>query len=338
MAAGNQNHSVSPPVFFLGSEDNPHYSTISFDIDRYLANCDPVPALPDSPLPGYKKGPGFLLALSLSGFVSHPEVVFFLTRGKDGLVLPSWVQARPDFKYLLSFPSTHSGRAYLDSFGLGRLEIGPHRVVARFWPIIQPRRPSPLPDPPISKSRKSGRIPKSSEVILGSAPPIDPPAEVRSSLLPDLLPVVSSMKSDTLFPNSGFLLHDVGAITHLTPSAPGPSDDSLVSQQIGGGPLDQSRHFCFSPRPSGEGLRVEVLGSRVPPAKATFAYDDGVGGHFEVPLTGPHALALLARSDLFEEFLAVPQGRPILEIERNLACAFAQWFGCSVNPPSRPLL
>jgi hypothetical protein len=35
------------------------------------------------------------------------------------------------------------------------LEIGPHRVVARFWPIIQPRRPSPLPDPPISISSKN---------------------------------------------------------------------------------------------------------------------------------------------------------------------------------------
>ena len=150
MAANTQNQSVSPPVFFLGSEENPHYSTISFDIDRYLSKCDPVSASADSLSPNYKKGPGFLLALSLSGFVPHPEVVFFLTRGKDALVLPSWVQSRPDQKYLLSFPSTRSGRAYLDSFGQGRLEIGPHRVLARFCPIIQPKRPSPLSDPPLS--------------------------------------------------------------------------------------------------------------------------------------------------------------------------------------------
>ena len=330
MAASNRNQSVSPPFFFLGSEENPHYSTISFDIDRYLSNCDPVSAFSDSVSPSNKKGPGFLLALSLSGFVPHSEVVFFLTRGKDALVLPSWVQSRPDHKYLLSFPSSHSGRAYLDSFGQGRLEVGTRRVVARFYPIIQPKRPSPSLDPPLAKSRRPNTIPAHPPTLS-----CDPP--VRDILMAQDSPILPgdpvSPASGPL-PSSGNSFHFVPSTGQRSSPAPGPSGASLVMQQVDRGPSDHLSHFSFSPRPSGDGLRVEVLGSRLP-AKATLAYDDGVGGHFEISFTGDRALELLARSELFEEFSASPPCRPTPEVERNLACAFAQWFGHCAKTPTR---
>ena len=274
----------------------------------------------------------FFLPCPCPALFRTQRLFFSSPRGKDALVLPSWVQSRPDHKYLLSFPSTRSGRAYLDSFGQGRLEVGPHRVLARFCPIIQPKRPSPLPDPPLSKSRRTSIIPAHTPTLS-----CDPP--VRDILMAQEAPILpgdpgTSYSASGPLPCSGSLSQDGPSTGYLSSSAPGPSGASLVLQQIDRGPSDHLSHFSFSPRPSGDGLRVEVLGSRLP-AKATLAYDDGVGGHFEICLAGDRALELLARSELFEEFSASTPSRSPSEVECNLACAFAAWFGHSVKTPTR---
>jgi hypothetical protein len=335
MADRSHNQQFNSPTVFEDSEENPHLSRISFDLDNYLSNLSPGSRNLDRLSPNSRSGPGFLMPLSLDGFVPHDEVILFLSAGKEEFPSPSWTQLRPDNKYLLSFPSSHAGRAFFrNSFPPGRLSVGLGLVPGWFWPTIQSKRASTVPSPHKCKKTKTGfvcdppGIPASVASFPSSFLPADPSLYRRK--YPDTALLPGSLLSAQL-PGPGTEEFDISAINELLPSVPVPPTDILSMQLEGIGPKDRSAHFCFSTRPSGGGLRVEVLGSRLPPARATFAYDYGAsGGHHEVPRFGRQALLLLTRSNLFEYYLAESPNRPIPEIGRNLACAFAQWFGPSV--------